>query len=455
MMHKISTDALQLVRYVVVGGGILGFATARELLRRGVRNVTVLESEIRPNEHQTGRNSGVVHAGIFYRPGSLKATLCKRGLNLTKDYCERHGINYQSVGKLIVALNENQRPLAEKLYDNAVANEVAGVKLLKSSSDIKNIEPLSAGVAAVYSPHTAIVNWREVSDRLCDDVRSSGGTVLLSARVDGLVQEGGHDVKNGSVNGREFTLGITRGNGERTTLCADRVVTCAGVYSDRVAQALGGSKYPIIVPIRGEYMYLDAPKSLKPRTNIYPLPPSFLPPSSNIKAMTDGQNRKAISAPFLGVHFTPMLNGDVIVGPNAVPAFGRTGYRWIDVSIRDMLYQASSVGVWRLIARHGMFALDQMYKSLHLNAAIADALQYVPELSPKHFKRRHPRHHGIRAQAVNENGSLIDDFVTESLFNGRIVHIRNAPSPAATSAFAIAEMIVAQSLESLRPHVVE
>lgn len=448
-MGKSTINNIRSVRYVVVGGGILGLATARELLIRGVRNVTVLESESRPNEHQTGRNSGVVHAGLFYRPGSLKAILCKKGLKLTKDYCERHGLKYRSIGKLVVALDHTQKPLAEKLYENAIANEVPDVKLLESPADVRKIEPLAAGVAAVYSPHTAIVDWREVSNRLCDDVRSFGGTVMLNARVDGLVHQGGlSDTSNSGVE-RELTLGITRSNGERTKLGADRVVTCAGVYADRVAQSMGGSRYPEIVPIRGEYMYLEAPKSLIPQTNIYPLPPSLLAsPHVKTNGKSGSQSRKAISAPFLGVHFTPTLNGDVIVGPNAVPAFGRTSYRWLDISIRDMFYQASSIGVWRLIARHGNFALNQMYKSVFLTAAIADALQYVPALSTDHFKRRNPRHHGIRAQAVGVDGSLIDDFVIESVLNGRILHIRNAPSPAATSALAIAEMIADRSLDS-------
>lgn len=434
----------------MVGGGIIGLATARELLLRGVRKVTVFEAEARPNEHQTGRNSGVVHAGLFYRPGSLKSILCRKGLRLTKEYCAKNGLEYKSIGKLVVALNDAQKTLAKRLYDNAIANEVPGVVLLESSNDVRNVEPLSAGVAAVYSPNTAIVDWRAVSNRLCDEVRSLGGTFTPDARVDCLVHQNHPNKKINPDSGGELTLGVTRSNGERMRVETDRVITCAGVYADRVAQTLGGSKYPIIVPIRGEYMYLDAPDFLMPRTNIYPLPPSFSTPSSKLDKNSSDPSQKVISAPFLGVHFTPTINGRVVVGPNAVPAFSRTGYRWGDVNVRDMHDQLTSIGVWKLVARHGKFVLDQMYRSLYLNAAITDALKYVPALSPDHFKRRHPQHHGIRAQAVGHDGSLLDDFVIETVSSGRILHVRNAPSPAATSALAIAEMIAVQSLKTLR-----
>lgn len=439
----------KVARFVVVGGGIIGLSTARELLYQGARNVTVLEAEVRPNEHQTGRNSGVVHAGLFYRPGSLKATLCKKGLNLTKEYCSLHGLEFRSVGKLVVALNETQRAAAKLLFENAVANEVPGVRFLSSSKAIQDIEPIAAGVAAVYSPYTAIVDWQAVANRICDEVRGMGGIVMPSAHVAGFASNRCYDLN--SIDGKGFALRVVRGNGAQITIDADRIITCAGVYSDRVAQSLGGSKYPVIVPIRGEYLSLNAPPSLLPHTNIYPLPPTFH------RTRGGGHGRwgkipwRELAAPFLGVHFTPTISGDVVVGPNAVPAFSRTGYRWTDVDFYDLYDLLSSAGVWKLCWHHGAFALEQMCKSLYLKFAVQDAIRYIPALEPAHFARRNPRHHGIRAQAISRDGSLVDDFVVESIFNDRILHVRNAPSPAATSAFAIAQVIAKRSIGSVRP----
>lgn len=409
------------LKYIVVGGGIIGTATARELLQRGVRHVTLLEADRQLSNHQTGHNSGVVHAGLYYKPNSLKARLCHRGVQSILPYCAQRNIPLKSVGKLVVALHPHQLPALHTLFDNAVTNNVKDVRLLTSPDAITHVEPCCAGIAAIHSPHTAIVDWRLVTHHLADDVRNLGGKIMLSTRASTMSKN-----PTSSLN-----LNVIQANGSSMTLQADRIVTCAGIQADRVANALHGSPHPAIIPIRGEYLRLVSNPSTKPTTNIYPVPPQ---PSESAKS----------SPPFLGIHFTPTLSGDVIIGPNAVPSLSRNQSNF--PNIRDTIDMLQYPGFWRLALKQSSFAMREIYKSFNTSLTIQEATAYVPRLQYSDFQRRDPALTGIRAQALAPDGSLVDDFIFESVVENRVLHVRNAPSPGATAALAIAELLVDRSL---------
>lgn len=402
----------------VVGGGIIGLATARELLLRGCKSVAVLEAEAAIAQHQTGRNSGVVHAGIYYKPGSLKARLCLEGLHRSYQYFEKKGIPYRKVGKVIVALRDAQVPQLKGLYENAVANGVPDVKYLDSSQKIQMVEPECAGVAAIHSPNTGIVDWSLVATHFSDDVQDMGGQVLLNSKVIGLQ----HD-KNVSIFLERLNGSGSEGNGP--DIVAEKVITCAGAQSDRVAQLLGGQNHPQIIPVRGEYLRVTNEQiASRIRGNIYPLPDS------------------GSGSPFLGAHFTRTMSDEVIVGPNAVLALARDGYNFTDVRLQDLWQLLTNRGFWKLCRSYGTYGMRELYKSMFISAAARAAREYVPSLTVADFGRRGPDRSGIRGQAVSAEGNLVDDFVFESAAQGRILHTRNAPSPGATSSLAIAKMIV-------------
>ncbi|KAI0567375.1 L-2-hydroxyglutarate dehydrogenase [Gracilaria domingensis] len=399
----------------VIGGGIVGLATARELLLRNVAPVTVLEAESKLGAHQTGRNSGVIHAGIYYAPHSLKAKLCLEGLHKTYSYLKEKAIPHKKVGKLIVALDESQVPALQKLFSNAQQNGVPDIRLV-DRTDMRDIEPECAGISAIHSPITGIVDWALVADSYAQDIRSHGGEILTDARVADITC-------NDSIS-------LTYKCGDTTNvLQADRVISCAGLHSDRVAQMLGGERAPQILPVRGEYLRVTNPHIVsRIRGNIYPVPDS------------------GAGSPFLGVHFTPTMSGELIVGPNAVLAFSRTGYRALDFSYRDVREMLSYPGFWRLARRFWRYGASEFYRSVFISAAAKAARQYVPALKTTDFERRGSESYGVRAQALGLGGELVDDFVFESAADGKVLHTRNAPSPAATSSLAIARVIVDTSL---------
>lgn len=419
-----TANSISKLRYTVIGGGIIGLATARELLVRGVRNVTVVEAEAELARHQTGHNSGVVHAGLYYHPNSLKAHLCRQGMQLTKAYCAQRGIPYKEVGKLVVAVYPSEIPALHHLYANAKRNAVPDISLLTTPQQVHDIEPSCGGIAAIHSPHTAIVDWCQVAKSLAEDICSLHGIIMLSSSAHALVS---------APDSLTLYLRGQSTSASTTSIQADRLITCAGIQSDRVARALGASHYPIIIPVRGEYMRLTRKALVRPRTNIYPVPPV-----------------NQASAPFLGVHFTPTLSGDVIVGPNAVPALARNGYSWRYIDYHDIMDMIRHGGFWNVAIKHFRFAICEIYKSFYSLAAKREAIRFVPALKPSDFEP-HPSSTGVRAQAVASDGSLIDDFVFESTHGNRVLHVRNAPSPGATSSLAIARMIVDRSLRS-PPH---
>ncbi len=393
----------------VVGAGIVGLAVARRLLAElPGSQVTVLEKEDRVAAHQTGHNSGVVHAGLYYAPGSLKATLCRRGVGLLKEYCQERGLPYQECGKLVVAVDDGELARLGDIEARARSNGVPELARLDARG-LREIEPHATGVAALHSPRTAITDYTAVSRALAGDIQDAGGQVLLSSPV--------RDVRLGA-DGVEV---LTGGPQEYTRHRFDRLVVCAGLQSDEVATWAGDAAGPRIVPFRGEYFTLVPERRDLVNGLIYPVPdPAY---------------------PFLGVHFTRRVDGGVDVGPNAVLAAAREGYHRSSLVPRELWQTLSWPGFRVLARRHWRAGAQEMAGSLSRRLYLARAQRYVPELALDDVV---PAPAGVRAQAVDADGSLVDDFRISEL--GPVTAIRNAPSPAATSSLAIAEHVVAQLL---------
>ncbi|QUX30854.1 L-2-hydroxyglutarate oxidase [Nocardiopsis akebiae] len=389
----------------VIGAGIVGLALARRLtLHRPGTRVTVLEKEDRVAAHQTGHNSGVVHAGLYYRPGSLKATLCRRGVGLLKDYCAEHGLPYHEVGKVLVAADAGDEARLDDVERRARENGVPGVTRL-GPEGLREIEPHAAGVAALHSPTTAVTDFVAVAEQFADDVRRSGGRVLLNTPVLDLRQE--HD-------GVRVLTGDPRG--ERLVHRFDRLVVCGGLHGDRLARMAGAAEDPRVVPFRGQYHELAPERRHLVNGLLYPVPdPRY---------------------PFLGVHLTRHVHGEVMAGPNAILATALEGYRARDVRTRELARTLSWPGFWRLARRHWTVGARETLVSASRAAFAAQARRLLPELAAADLR---PAPSGVRAQALARNGSLLDDFHVDT--HGRVVCVRNAPSPAATSSLAIAEFL--------------
>jgi len=390
-----------------VGGGIIGAAVARRILHvdPGAR-VTLLEKENALARHQSGHNSGVVHAGLYYTPGSLKARLCRVGVELLREFCAEHDITYDQCGKVLVALDQPERARLGGIRERAEANGVPGVRTL-DGDELREIEPHVRGIAGLHSPSTAIVDYAAVTRALAADAVAAGATVRTGFEVTALRRQRDEVVVTGSD-----------GQGE----AFDQVVLCAGLQADRVAALAGHDADPRIVPFRGEYYLLRPASRGLVRGLVYPVPdPRY---------------------PFLGVHLTRRVDGEVMVGPNAVLALAREGYGWRTVSGRDLRDAAAWPGFWRFARRHWRTGVVEMAGSLSRRRFVAAAQRYVPELRSDDVV---PGPRGVRAQALGRDGELVDDFrITR---RGRVLSVRNAPSPAATSSLAIAEHIVEVALE--------
>ncbi|MBJ7470461.1 MAG: L-2-hydroxyglutarate oxidase [Solirubrobacteraceae bacterium] len=403
------------VRFCVVGGGILGLATARQLaLEYPDASVTLVEKEAQLALHQTGRNSGVVHAGVYYEPGSLKARLCRRGAELLAAYCAEHALPYEACGKVVVATSDAELGRLHELHRRSIANGVPGARLL-DAGELRAIEPRVAGVAGLHSPTSAITDYTAVARQMAKDLTSAGGQIRLSARVQRV------------AHGDRAELGtpvVVLDGGDR--LRADRVIVCAGLQADLLAQASGAAASPRIVPFRGEYFALVPQRESLVRGLVYPVPDPDLP--------------------FLGIHLTRRIGGGVLVGPNAVLALGRESYRWRDVHLEQTSQLVRQPSTWRLAARYPRVAATELRRSISRRAFVAEARRYVPELRASDVVRASA---GVRAQAVDDHGALVDDFVLDQ--DGPIAWVRNAPSPAATSSMAIAEELVARLTEGSVP----
>ncbi|HEU5157860.1 MAG TPA: L-2-hydroxyglutarate oxidase [Streptosporangiaceae bacterium] len=413
------------MRIGVVGAGIIGLAVARQINRlRPDAVVTVLDKEDRIAVHQTGHNSGVAHAGLYYAPGSLKATLCRRGIGLLKDYCAERGLPYDECGKVVVARTDAEVGPLREIERRATANGVPGLRWL-TAGELREVEPHVAGVAGLHSPHTAIVDFAAVARAFADDVVKAGGTVRLGFAVTGIHPAGGGDrvTVRGTPSGPDGAEAERAEQAEQAEQAFDRLVVCAGLQSDRVARLAGDTDGPAIVPFRGEYYRLVPERDHLVRGLIYPVPdPRY---------------------PFLGVHFTRRVGGGVDLGPNAVLALAREGYRPRDIALGDLWETLRWPGFRRLAVRHWRTGLREIYGSVSKHAFVRAARGFVPELTARDVV---PAPAGVRAQAVDPDGSLVDDFRIGR--RGPVVTVRNAPSPAATSSLAIAEHIAAQVLEA-------
>jgi L-2-hydroxyglutarate oxidase LhgO len=385
----------------VIGGGIVGLAVARQLARSGV-GVLVFEKETAIARHQTERNSGVVHAGIYYRPGSAKATMCRHGVALLHAYCLDHGLPWDARGKLVVARDDAEAARLRELERRALANGVPRLRWLGTAA-IADLEPGVTGRAALLSPTTAIVDYPAIARSFAGDVTAAGGQVLTGTPVL-AVHHYGDDRVDAVTAGRTHRL--------------SRLVICAGLQADLVARAAGDGPAPEIVPFRGEYLRLRPHARGRVRHLIYPVPdPAY---------------------PFLGVHVTPRVDGEVDLGPNAVIALAREGYRRRDVTGEQLSRLARSAAFHRLARRHWRAGLRELRGSVSRRAFLAEVRSYLPWLESGDVM---PAPAGVRAQAVDPDGSLVDDFRIHRI--GAVTAVRNAPSPAATASLAIAEHIVA------------
>lgn len=393
---------------VVVGAGILGIAVARELSLRhdGIR-IAVLEREAQLAAHQTGRTSGVIHAGIYYRPGTLKARLCVAGARELYAYCEARGLHAERAGKVIVATTTEELPALAELERRGRENAVPGLRRIDLDG-LREIEPHAVGIAALHSPATGVVDFGAVAASFARDVEARGGIVATGCGVRAL-DAGGQAIS--VVHAR----GATR---------ARVAITCAGAWSDRLAVACGASPEPRIVPFRGAYLRLRPDRRRLVRGNIYPVPDPDLP--------------------FLGMHLTRRIDGEVLLGPSALMVGARDAYRLRRVLPRDLAQTVAWPGSWRLAARFRRTALREMRNAASRPAFVAELRRFVPELREADVL---PGPAGIRAQAVDRDGSLVDDFVVHR--TERAVHVRNAPSPAATSSLALARLIADEAAADL------
>ena len=396
----------------VVGAGIVGLAVAREILaRRPGARIVLLEQESRVAAHQTGHNSGVIHSGIYYTPGSLKARLCVEGAALMYEYCEQQGIPYERAGKLIVARTEREVEGLRTLHERGIANGVPGLTWLESD-EIARVEPMCVGLAALHSPNTGIVDYAEVCRALERELRAAGVAVRLGTRVERIDRVGDRSIVRT----------------DRDEVDAGWAVTCAGLWSDELARRSGADDNPRIVPFRGAYLHL-APSSAEPvvRGMVYPVPDPELP--------------------FLGVHITRHIGGEISIGPTAFVAGAKDAYRITRVSARDLWSLASWPGTWRVARTFWRTAFTEIRFLLSRRAMRDAAAGFIPEIRNRALAAHGAA--GVRAQAVDRDGSLVDDFVISEVSGA--AHVRNAPSPAATSAFALARELVTRFEKNLSP----
>lgn len=386
--------------YCIVGGGIVGLATAMRLIEnKPGSSLILIEKEDALGKHQTGHNSGVIHAGIYYPPGSLKAELCRKGAEATKAFCSENGIRFEVCGKLLVATSDLEIQRMDALYERSKQNTIEVHRV--SEGELREREPHIRGRGALFVPSTGIVSYAEVCQAMGRRIKALGGNIRLSTRITGI---------------RE-TIDVVDITSDGQTWQAKKLVACAGLQSDRLAVLAGLSIEHRIVPFRGEYFRLPADKNDIVRHLIYPVPDPDLP--------------------FLGVHLTRMIDGSVTVGPNAVIGFAREGYPRLSINLADMADYALFPGFWKTVFANRKSAVTELRNSLWKPGYLAECRKYCPSLTLSDLL---PYEAGIRAQAVRKDGTLIHDFLFAE--TDRMLHVCNAPSPAATSAIPIAEMIV-------------
>lgn len=386
---------------IVIGGGIVGLAVALEITRRFPRlKLLVLEKEDRVARHQSGHNSGVIHSGVYYKPGSQKARLCVAGAAAMVEFCREHGIPHEVCGKVIVATTEIELPRLEELRQRGQANGVTGLRII-GPEELRETEPNASGLGALVVPSTGITDYAKVCQKYAEIISAAGGAILTSTTVTGIKR-----------NSNEIAVETSRG-----AYAANFLITCAGLFSDRICRMAGDEPGVMIVPFRGEYYDLVPERASLVRSLIYPVPdPHF---------------------PFLGVHFTRRVGGTVDAGPNAVLALQREGYRHTDVSLRDMASSLAFPGFWHMAAKNWRSGLDEFRRSFSKRAFVKALQRLVPEV---HEEDLVPGGSGVRAQALKPDGTLVDDF--QFLPSRKMLHVLNVPSPAATASLVIGKAIV-------------
>jgi (S)-2-hydroxyglutarate dehydrogenase len=393
---------------IIIGGGIVGLATAFRLLEtRPAARVLLLEKEPRLATHQTGNNSGVLHSGLYYKPGSEKARLSVSGLQQMTAFCREHGIAHEICGKIVVAASADELPRLENLWERGHANGLQGLRKL-NPAQIKKIEPHAAGLAAIHVPQEGIVDYPGVCEKLGELIRRRGGEIRLKTRVEKIVSDGGERIVETSAG----------------TFRAKFVVACGGLHADRLVKAAGQKPAAKIIPFRGEYFQIKNERGHLVRNLIYPVPdPKF---------------------PFLGVHFTRLIHGGIEAGPNAVLAFAREGYRWSDINPRDLAESLCFPGLWKFLAAYPSLCGYEIRRSLSKREFCRSLQRLVPEIREDDLETGGA---GVRAQAMTTDGKLVEDFHFEEARG--ILHVVNAPSPAATASLAIGSKIVERVLAQI------
>ena len=385
----------------VIGGGIIGLATAMRLTQEFPRyKVVVLEKESEIAQHQTGHNSGVIHAGIYYASGSQKANFCATGGRLLRKFCDEHGIEYEMCGKVIVATNEEEIARLEDLYQLGTANGAEGLEMI-SKECLRELEPHAAGIKAIFSPNTGIIDFAKVSQAYAIEMRENGGDLLTRSRVHGIAR---HDDR--------LYLETSRGE-----ISARQVINCAGLHADEVARMMGIAIGVRIIPFRGEYYSIKPERSHLVKSLIYPVPDPKLP--------------------FLGVHFTKRINGSVEVGPNAVLALAREGYKKTSFNLRDVFETLTYPGFWRMSMSYWKTGIHEQYRSMVKTSFLRSLQTLLPDIRMNDLQDPGA---GVRAQAVDRKGRLLQDFIIAETENA--IHVLNAPSPGATSSLSISRYIV-------------
>jgi L-2-hydroxyglutarate oxidase LhgO len=393
---------------IIIGGGVVGLGAALAITRRfpGLR-LLLLEKEDRVARHQSGHNSGVIHSGVYYKPGSLKARLCVAGAAAMVDFCREHSVAHEVCGKIVVATEPEELPRLEQLRQRGEANGLTGLRLT-GPDELREIEPHATGLQALVVPSTGITDYAAVCRKYAELISAGGGTILMSAAVTGIRR-----LRD------EIVVETSRG-----AFSTNALINCAGLFSDRIARMAGDTPDVLIVPFRGEYYDLVPERASLVRALIYPVPdPRF---------------------PFLGVHFTRRIGGGVDAGPNAVLALAREGYRHRDINVRDLAQSLAFPGFWRMARQHWRSGFDEFRRSLSKPAFVRALQRLVPEVRVNDLV---PGGSGVRAQALKPDGALVDDF--QFVPSDRVLHVLNVPSPAATASLAIGDAIVDVAVRDL------
>jgi len=395
---------------IIIGGGAVGLGVGLEITRRFPhQQLLVLEKEERVARHQSGHNSGVIHSGVYYKPGSLKARLCVPGAAAMLDFCREQGVPYKVCGKVIVATQEEELPRLQELKKRGEVNGLTGLRLI-DSGELRELEPHAAGLQALLVPSTGVTDYAAVCEKYAELITRHGATVLCSAPAQAIKR---------SADG--MVIETPQG-----AFSANALINCAGLYSDRICRMAGDDPGVMIVPFRGEYYDLVPERASLARALIYPVPdPRF---------------------PFLGVHFTRRISGKVDAGPNAIFALAREGYRHRDINLRDLASSFSFPGFWRMARQHWRSGVDEWHRSLSKTGFVHALQRLVPEVKEEDLV---PGGSGVRAQAVTPDGALFDDF--RFVPSGKVLHVLNVPSPAATASLTIGKAIVDMAAESLGP----